>query len=129
MDFLALLLEHWPVVLIALYLGLVGEVVKGIVIPPREKPYTGWRFYFKKTLGIHAPTAGALFGVFPFAPCPDTYCITAAHRVIYYLGAGIVASWAYTAAKKFAQTKIREISKGTEAKDEGSDPEEHNSDM
>lgn len=122
-------LDHLGFLVIALYLGLVGQVIKGIVLGttaastlknkapdaqprPLVNPETGkgtWRWWYLKTLPLHAPLVATIFGCFPFAPCPLEVCSTTTHRILYYTASGILSSYLYDAMRHFAQKKISEF--------------------
>lgn len=103
----SLVLDHWPFFVVALLLGIVGSVVKSVVIPPKAaKPKAGWRALYRTTLPLHPAAAGGLLGLFPFMPCPADFCTDTASRVLYYVAAGMLSSYVYAAVKHMARAQL-----------------------
>jgi hypothetical protein len=114
---LPFVLEHWPFMVVALLLGVTGEVVKRLV-KHREalKPKVVWPSVYHATLPLHAPLIGALVGLLPGIPCPEAFCTDAPSKILYYVAAGMLSSYVYAAVKHLAKSRFG-ISDPTETSD------------
>lgn len=103
----SLIAAHWPFLVVALCLGITGEVVKRLVIPKENpKVLTGWRGVFRVTLPLHPAVVGLLLGLMPFMPCPDVVCDTITDRALYYMAAGMLSSYVYAALKHVFKERV-----------------------
>lgn len=110
---LGFILSHWPFFVVALGLGLTGEIVKAIVrdyekatkavATPTQRALLG---LYHRTMPAHAALIGALIGCLPSMPCPDEFCVNATMKMLYYCAAGMFSSWVYDAARHMARSKI-----------------------
>lgn len=128
---LGFILSHWPFFVVALGLGLTGEIVKTIVLDheklarvaakvvpkgagpfrtppasPAELKANPWIGLYHRTLPAHAAIVGALIGCLPSMPCPDDFCANATMKVLYYCAAGMFSSWVYDAARHMAKKRL-----------------------
>lgn len=127
---LAFILSHWPFFVVAIGLGLVGEIIKTIVMDyekavkaamlevPDQGPYrtapakkaayvrSAFLGLYYRTLPAHAALTGALIGCLPSMPCPDDFCANATMKVLYYCAAGMFSSWVYDAARHMAKKRL-----------------------
>lgn len=99
MDF-EVLQTHWSFLVVALAIGLVGEVVKRLVLP-KDNPAVlrGWRGVFRVTLPLHPALVGLLVGCIPGMPCPESFCTNLTSVALYYMGAGITSAWVFAGLK------------------------------
>lgn len=98
--------DHWPFLVVALALGVIGEVMKKIITPNGSKGLKGWRWAWNVTLPLHAVAVGFLLGLMPFMPCPDDVCASGFSRALYYSAAGMLSSYVYAGVKHFAKEKL-----------------------
>ncbi len=102
----ALLTAHWPLLVVAFVIAIVGRVVKPIVLPRGDLSAKGWRWWYMMTLPLHSPAVGFLVGLIPGMPCPATICTTWLMRALYYTAAGVFSSFAYEALRHWAKVKL-----------------------
>ena len=102
-----LALAHWPLIVVALALGVTGEVMKKLVIP-KENPTVllGWRGVFRTTLPLHAPIVGLLVGLIPGMPCPEDLGTWPITPMLYYMAGGILSSYGFAALKHFFKERL-----------------------
>lgn len=104
---LPFLMSHWPFMVVALLLGVTGEVIKRAV-KRREalKPKVVWPSVYHATLPLHAPLVGALVGCIPGIPCPVEFCADRPSKILYYVAAGMLSSYVYAAVKHIAKARF-----------------------
>lgn len=98
--------DHWPFLVVALILGVIGEVAKKIVTPNGSKGLKGWRWVWNVTLPLHAVCIGFALGLLPFMTCPDSVCGSVFERGLYYAASGAFSSYVYAGVKHFAKEKL-----------------------
>lgn len=104
---LNLLLSHWPLLVVAFILGVIGDVMKRLVIPKGNPPVLkGWRGVFRVTLPLHPVLAGAALGLLAGMPCPENFCTNATSRMLYFAAAGVFSSYVYGFAKHVARERL-----------------------
>ena len=79
-------------------IGLAGEGVKRIVGPTAGKK--GWRGVFEVTMFAHPMAVGALVGLIPGLPRPESFGTETAGGVLFYLSGGVLAVLAYDIVKR-----------------------------
>ena len=105
-DLVAFARNHWPFLVVALALGVTGEVMKRLILPNGNKNLTGWRWVWNVTLPLHAVGIGFVLGLMPFMPCPHDTCASGFSRGLYYCAAGMLSSYVYAGVKHFAKEKL-----------------------
>ena len=98
--------NHWPFLVVALLLGVIGEVLKKIIIPHGSRGLKGWRWVWNVTLPLHAALVGFLLGLLPLLPCPETVCASVGIKGLYYAAAGMLSSYVYAGVKHVAKEKL-----------------------
>ena len=109
---LEILYSHWSFLAVSILLGLIGEVVKTLVLPKDELKYNKFHTFFAKTMPLHPVLAGALIGLFLTTLLPD-FIMTGGliASVLYFACAGAASTWAYDSAKKL-MPKATETAQG-----------------
>lgn len=111
---LAIITTNWAFIAVAFILGLIGEVIKSIVINGnKEKALTvKWKFVFIKTLPIHPIVAGALLGLLLFTTVPSFVVTTGlGGSVLYFAAAGALSTWVYSMLKSLAPKITKALQK------------------
>jgi len=110
---LGFILSHWPFFVVAIGLGLAGEIVKAIVMDHEKATkavatatHRAVFGLYHRTMPAHAALIGAFIGLLPSMPCPDEFCVNTTMKVLYYCAAGMFSSWVYDAARHMARSKI-----------------------
>lgn len=110
---------HWPLMVITLVLAFIGQIAKGAVFTKEriehywimahtgDKPKSALvlnKFYWwgRKTLPMHPVLAGAALAFVPGIPVGPGIEGTAT-RVVYFMGGGILSTWAFDLLKGFAK--------------------------
>lgn len=112
-DLPALMRAHWPFFVVALILGMSGEVIKRLVLPNGSKGLKGWRWVWNVTLPVHAAAIGFVLGLMPFMPCPTDICSSGFSRGLYYSASGMLSSYIYAAMKHIAKERLGADAPGT----------------
>jgi hypothetical protein len=105
------LIDHWPFVFVAFLLGTIGHVFKTKcwTVAYAKKSRVG--FYGRATLPLHAPAAGALFGVIMWLVMKEESVVgpgiaaKAGSIVLYYTGSGTLSAWLFSAWKHFVKSR------------------------
>ena len=105
-DVIAFSRHHWPFLVVALVLGLVGEILKKVIAPNGLKNLKGWRWWWYTTLPLHPAGVGLLLGLSSILPCADSICTSRVAAGLYYMGAGMLSSYVYALVKHVAREKL-----------------------
>lgn len=131
-TFLAILAANWSFVAVALILGLVGEVIKSVVVGDDKEAAKKirWKSLFIKTLPLHPVVIGGLLGVVLFATLPEVIAVGGLMgSVLYFAASGALSTWLYSAlkglapkltkaAQKFLTDKVKNGSKPSDSETE-----------
>ncbi len=106
MDFLSpeLFFAHWPFVVVAALLTVVGRVADRVFTRERayETPKKDSWFWLRETLPLHPVGAGALIGAVMgyFGVSPEPAVTSPGMIALYYTGAGVagLVGWVYARA-------------------------------
>ena len=79
-------LDHWPFVVVAAALAVVGKVMDERVFT-YERARKGWMRWFRKTMPLHPLLTGLLIGLVPGIPVSE-FVDSLAGRCLYFVGAG-----------------------------------------
>lgn len=104
-TFLAILAANWSFIAVAFILGLVGEVIKSIVIGEDKEAAkkVKWKAMFIKTLPLHPVVAGGFLGVVLFATLPEAVATGGlVGSMLYFSASGALSTWLYAALKSLA---------------------------
>jgi len=101
-------LPHWPFVMMAFILGGVGGVMKKSVWTKERAARSRFFWWMRSLLPLHAPIAGALFGVVaellggaPVSPGVEGV----AGAMLYHAGAGAASAWVYSIFRHFLKSR------------------------
>lgn len=99
---LAILTSHWPFLAVALILGILGEVMKGLILGSDNKKVSEslFAYFYKKTLALHPIFAGALMGAVLSATIPDVVMTGGlVSSVLYFAVSGALSNTIYSLLK------------------------------
>lgn len=110
-DFLiSVLTLNWAFIAVAFILGLVGEVVKSLVVGAKDSRF---KSLFLRTLPLHPVIAGGLLGCVLFVTVPEVIAVSGlVGSVLYFAASGALSTWIYSTLKSLAP----KISKALQAK-------------
>lgn len=136
---IALLSLHWPFLAVAFILGIVGEVIKGIVLGSGDEQIVHGKYakWYKKTLPLHPIVSGAILGLVLSTTIPDIVMSGGViSSVLYFAVSGAISSTFYNLLKllypHFVSALRRWIAKlfgrdaklSSKAKEQPEEPEE-----
>jgi hypothetical protein len=106
---------NWSFLAVALLLGMIGEVIKPMIIGPNKKEAEKirWKRVYIRTLPFHPVVAGGLLGLFLSTTLPELVASSGiVGSVLYFAAAGVISTWLYTTLKTLAP----KITKAIQAK-------------
>lgn len=119
--------EHWSFVAVAILLGVIGEVIKGIVLGKDNSKVESSKFHslFKKTLPVHPIAAGAALGIILVSLLPESISSGGLiGSVLYFAVSGAVSTslyetlkMLYPAAIKLLRNKVAEATSSAKDKE------------
>lgn len=113
-QILAIVTANWSFIAVAFILGLVGEVIKSIVIGDNKEKAkeTKWKNWFIRTMPLHPVVAGALLGLFLSAVVPEVIATGGIiSSVLYFSAAGGLSTWFYMTLKSIAPKATKALQK------------------
>lgn len=101
-------IPHWPLLTVTLALALIGQVLKGSLFS-REMAQKNVVFWWgRKTLPAHPVFVGMIIGFVPGVPVGPGIDTLAA-RVMYFMAAGVLSTWAFSIVKQLAKKRGLEL--------------------
>jgi hypothetical protein len=102
--------EHWSFIAVAILLGAIGEVIKGIVLGKNNtKTHSSkFHFWFKETIAMHPIAAGAALGLVLGSLVPES--IDSGNligSVLYFAVSGTLSTSIYDAVKIISPTAVK----------------------
>lgn len=102
------ILPHWPLLTVTLALAIFGQVLKGSVFSVDMCKRSRFCWWGRKTLPAHPVLIGLLIGFIPGMPVSPGV-EGRASRVLYFMAAGVLSTWAFMLLKQFAKKRGIEL--------------------